>query len=200
MPTKGGFGAFSRIPWRFDALLRALVTKREAKILASPNIVVTDNDDATIFIGDTIRVQLSSSNGIAGSTVQVVEFPVGILLLLRPRVNADGNVTMRVHPVVSAVTALGANDLPQTNTREAETTLVVKDNETVVLGGLIREDMTRTVREVPFLADIPLLGELFKSRSTSHKRSDILVFITTRIVKDAEPAAKPGKLSNPGGG
>jgi type II secretory pathway component GspD/PulD (secretin) len=194
LPTKAGLGALSRIPWRFDVLLRGLITKREAKVLASPNVVVVDNDDATIFIGDTLRVQLAQGGGLGGTTIQVVEFPVGIVLLLRPRVNADGNVTMRVHPVVSAITSIGDNNLPQTSTREAETTLVVKDGETVVLGGLIREDMTRTVREVPILADIPILGELFKSRSTSSKRSDILLFITTRIVKDNVKAANPGEL------
>ena len=89
--------------------------------------------------------------------------------------------------------------MPQTSTREAETSLVVKDGETLVLGGLIREDMTRTVREVPVLADLPLVGELFKSRTTNHRRSDILLLITTRIVKDDVKAAKPGELGKKGG-
>jgi len=188
-----GLGAFSRVPWRIDAILNGLITKRDAKLLASPSVTVVDNDDANIFIGDTLRVQLTTAGGITGATSQIAEFPVGILLLLRPRVNADGNVTMRVHPTVSAVTGINDN-LPQTSTREAETTVIVKDGETIVLGGLIREDMTRTVREVPFLADIPLLGELFKSRTTNHRRSDIMVFITTRIVKDGEKPAEPGKI------
>lgn len=200
LPTKLGFGAFSRIPWRIDAILNGLITKKEAKLLASPNIVVVDNDDATIFIGDTLRVLVAQGGGIAGTTIQVEEFPVGIALLLRPRVNTDNNITMRVHPVVSSVTSIGANNLPQTSTREAETTLVLRDGETVILGGLIRDEMMKTVREVPFLADIPILGELFKSRTTSSKRSDVLVLITTRILKENVSSVKPGVLSGKPGG
>lgn len=191
LPTKVGLGALSRVPWRIDAILRGLITKKEAKLLASPNITVVDNDDASIFIGDTLRVQLSSTGNLGGANIQVAEFPVGIILLLRPRVNADGDVTLRVHPVVSAITSISSDGLPQTSTREADTTVIMKDGETIVMGGLIREEMIKTVREVPFLANLPLVGELFKSRSTSQKRNDILLFITTRIVKDGDAQITP---------
>lgn len=187
LPTKAGLGALSRIPWRIDAILKGLITKREAKLLASPNVSVVDNDDASIFIGDTLRVQLSSTGNLGGTNIQIAEFPVGIILLLRPRVNSDGNVTLRVHPVVSAITAISSDGLPQTSTREADTTIIMKDGETIVMGGLIRDEMVKTVREVPILASLPLVGELFKSRTTSTKRNDILIFITTRIVKDDAP-------------
>lgn len=191
LPTKVGIGALSRVPWRIDMILRGLITKKEAKLLASPNITVVDNDDASIFIGDTLRVQLASTGNLGGSNIQVAEFPVGIILLLRPRVNADGNVTLRVHPVVSAITSISDDGLPQTSTREADTTVIMKDGETIVMGGLIREEMVKTVREVPILANLPLVGELFKSRSTSQKRNDILLFITTRIVKDEDATILP---------
>lgn len=200
LPTKAGFGAFSRVPWRIDMILQGLITKREAKLLASPNISVVDNDDASIFIGDTLRVQLSSTGNLGGSNVQVAEFPVGIILLLRPRVNADGNVTLRVHPVVSAITSISADGLPQTSTREADTTVIMKDGETIVMGGLIREELVKTVREVPILSSLPLVGELFKSRSTSQKRNDILLFITTRIVKDAEAGVAAAPADSKAGG
>ena len=175
-------GYFSRIPLAIQATLSAMVTTKEAKILADPRIQVLDNEDANIFIGDTLRTQVSQS-GIAGSTVQVFEFPVGIILLVRPRVNADGQITLRVHPVVSTITGVGAGNLPQTSTREAETTVRIKDGETVVIGGLIRDEMSNVSQAVPFLSKLPLVGELFRNTSTSHRHSEIMVFITPHIVK-----------------
>ena len=176
------FGTFSRLPFSFQAILSAMVTRKDAKILADPRIQVLDNDDANIFIGDTLRTQVSQS-GIAGTTVQVFEFPVGIILLVRPRVNVDGQITMRVHPVVSTITGVGVGNLPQTSTREAETTVRVKDGETVVIGGLIRDEMSKVVQEIPFLSKLPLVGELFRNTSTNHRHSEIMVFITPRLVK-----------------
>ncbi len=177
-----GFGAISRVPWSFQSVISALATRQEAKILADPRIQVVDNDDANIFIGDTIRTQVSQAS-ISGTTIQVLEFPVGIILLVRPRINGDGKITMRVHPVVSTITSIDANGIPQTSSREAETTVMLQDGETVVIGGLIRDEVTKTVQEVPLLSKLPLVGELFRQHSTNHIHSDILVFITPHIVK-----------------
>lgn len=194
-----GFGQFTRVPWTFQAILSAMVEKKEAKLLATPSVQVIDNEDANIFIGDTIRAQISQTNGLGGQTVQIVEFPIGIILLLRPRVNANGDITMRVHPVVSTITAINSENIPQTSAREAETTVRVKDGETVVIGGLIRDEMSKIVREVPFLSSIPILGELFRSRSTSTRKSEVLVFITPTIIKDSVHETTPeqeGKRGN----
>lgn len=177
-----GFGQFSRIPWNITSVLDALITQREAKLLANPQVRVIEGDDANIFIGDTIRARLAQANGLGGQTIDIVEFPVGIVLLIRPRVNADGNITMRVRPVVSSITAIDSDNVPQTSVREAETTVMVKDGETVVIGGLIRDEMSKTVREVPLLSQLPLVGELFRSRSTSRRKSEVLVFITVKRV------------------
>lgn len=176
-----GLGHFSRLPWQMQTTINALGTRNDSKILADPHIQVLDNDDASIFIGDTIRSQISQSS-ISGTTLQIVEIPVGIILLVRPRINADGKITLRVHPVVSTVTSI-TNGLPQTSSREAETTVMVQDGETMVIGGLIRDEMTKSIQEIPLLAKLPLVGELFRNRSTSHVKSDVLVFITPHLVK-----------------
>ena len=201
--TKGvGFGSISRFPWSFNAAISAMVTKKEAKILASPKVMVVDNEDANIFIGDTIRTKISQAS-TNGTTIQVLEFPIGIVLLVRPRINADGKITMRVHPVVSTITAIGADNLPQTSSREAETTVMVKDGDTIVLGGLIRDEMLKTVEEVPLLAKLPIVGQLFRWQSKSHRHSEIMVFITPhildengKIVQAAEPAPQPKGAAN----
>ncbi|MCW5943385.1 MAG: hypothetical protein KIS66_14230 [Fimbriimonadaceae bacterium] len=186
-----GFGALSRVPWSFESVIGAMVQNKEAKLLANPSLQVIDNEEANIFIGDTIRARTSTAGGLGTTSTEIVEFPVGIILLLRPRVNADGDITMRVHPVVSTVSAIDSQFVPQTSTREAETTVMVKNGETVVIGGLIRDEMSKIVREVPFLSKLPLVGELFKSRSTSSRRSEVLIFITPRILQDGKPDAVP---------
>jgi len=177
----GGFGTFSRVPWSFTSILKGLVTTSQAKILATPSVQVMNNEQASVFIGDTLRVQLTQATGLGTFTTTVQEFPIGIVLLLRPRINTDGDVTLHVHPVVSTITSIDSNNLPQTSTREAETTLIVKNGETIVLGGLIRDEQTKTLNEVPILSKLPLIGELFRSTTVTGRKSEILVFITPRI-------------------
>lgn len=191
-----GFGALSRVPWSFESVISAMVQSKEAKLLANPSLQVIDNEEANIFIGDTIRARTSTAGGLGTTSTEIVEFPVGIILLLRPRVNADGDITMRVHPVVSTVSAIDSQFVPQTSTREAETTVMVKNGETVVIGGLIRDEMSKVVREVPFLSKLPIVGELFKSRSTNSRRSEVLIFITPRILQDGKPDAVPSGYQN----
>jgi type II secretory pathway component GspD/PulD (secretin) len=171
--------------------LNAQVISREAKILATPSVQVIDNENANIFIGDTVRARISTAGALGTQNIQIVEFPIGIILLIRPRVNADGDVTLRVHPVVSTITSVDSDNVPQTSTREAETTLVVKNGETIVLGGLIRDEMTKTITEVPLLSKLPLIGELFRNTTRSGRKSEILVFITPKIADTG--AASSGK-------
>ena len=171
---------FSRLPLSFGAQINAVISHTNSKLLANPTIQVVDNDDASIFIGDTIRTQIAQS-GIAGTTIQVLEFPVGIILLVRPRINTDGRITMRIHPVVSTITSIGAGNIPNTSNREAETTVMVNDGETIVIGGLIRDEFTKSLQEVPILSRLPLVGELFKFRSNNRRRSEVQVFITPHL-------------------
>ena len=182
-----GLGAFSRAPFDFNAKLNLMVTHKEAKILARPSVRVVDDGQASVFIGDTYRAKLVTGGALGAQNVTIQEFPVGIILLLAPRVNADGNITLHVNPVVSTITSVDADNIPQTSAREAETTAIVKDGETVVLGGLIRDEDVRAIQEVPFLSKLPIVGELFRNRTRTHRRSDILVSITPRLIPDDEP-------------
>jgi type II secretory pathway component GspD/PulD (secretin) len=178
-----GFGAFSRVPWSFTGVLSAMITKGDAKLLASPNVTVVNDQDASVFIGDTLRFQsLAQSSPTTGNQFTVVEVPVGIVLMVHPRINDDGNVTMRVHPVVSTVTGL-VNGLPQTSSREAETVVRAKDGETLVIGGLIRDEDIRTMQKVPLLGDLPLIGNLFRATNRNHRRTEVMVVLTIKVLK-----------------
>ena len=195
-PTTGttrpiGLGQISRLPWSFGATLSAMVSRKEAKILADPSIRMIDNSDANIFIGDTVRTKISSVGNI-GTTIQVFEFPIGILLLVHPRVNSEGRITMRIHPVISTITSISNDGVPQTSSREAETTVMMKDGETVMIGGLIRDEFTKSVTEIPLLSKLPIIGNLFRYKSKDRRKSEILVFITPHIIKyDEVPAVVP---------
>lgn len=178
-----GFGEFSRVPWSFQAQLSAMITNRTAKLLANPNIMVVNDQDASIFIGDTLRFQtLATSGPTTGNQFTVIEVPVGIILLVHPRINDDGYVTLRIHPVVSTVTAL-VNGLPQTSAREAETTVRVKDGDTIAIGGLIRDEDIREMSKIPLLGDLPVIGHLFRHSNNRHRRTTVTVFLTIRLQK-----------------
>jgi type II secretory pathway component GspD/PulD (secretin) len=182
--TRGlGFGQFTRAPWNIITTLSAMITRKEAKLLASPKISVLNDIDASIFIGDTLRFStLASSSPTTGPVYTVVEVPVGIILLVHPRVNDDGNITLRVHPVVSTVTGF-VNGIPQTAAREAETVVRVKDGDTLVIGGLIRDEDIKQMQKIPLLGDLPLVGHLFRHNSRSSRRTEVMVFLTIRMMQ-----------------
>jgi type IV pilus assembly protein PilQ len=178
------FGRFFKTPFDLTAVIKALETQRVAKLLANPKIAVVDSEDASIFIGDLLRYRVLSSITPGGAEQFTVEtVPVGVALLVRPRVH-ENEITLKVHPVVSTVTDfVGPERIPQTASREADTTFRMKDGETVALGGLIREEELKIMRQVPLLGNLPLIGELFRSRTNSKRKSEVTVFLTSRILR-----------------
>jgi type II secretory pathway component GspD/PulD (secretin) len=181
-----GIGQVSMSPMNFQTVLSALVTHEKAKILAKPTLQVVDNDQASVFIGNTISVELSSATSLGGTTQSIASFPVGIILLVSPKISPDGTVTMHVNPVISSVSSVDSNGIPQTSAREADTTLILKDGETMVLGGLIQDQESTTISQVPYLSQLPIIGQLFRNRNYSRVREDIVVSITAHIVKETK--------------
>ena len=168
--------------------LNALVTQNRARVLASPNISVVDNEDASIFIGELRRFLGGTVVTANVGTVQAVEsLPVGIALLIRPRIHPNGDVTLKVHPVISAVTST-IQGLPQTSSREADTTIRLKEGEEMVIGGLDQVEVTRNIIKLPILGDIPVIGEFFRSRSTEKKKTTVVVIIrATPVLTELAP-------------
>ncbi len=178
-----GFGSFGRTPFDATATINAMIEHNKAKLLADPRIAVLNNQGASIFIGDTLRFNtLATSSPTTGNQFTVYEVPVGIVLLVRPRVNTDGYITLHVHPVVSTITGF-TDGLPQTASREAETTVRVKNGQTIVIGGLIQDQDIRTMSKIPILGDLPIIGSLFKSISKDHRHSEVVVFLTPHLMK-----------------
>jgi type II secretory pathway component GspD/PulD (secretin) len=162
------------------ATLNTLIQESKSKLLANPRLAVRDGETAKMNIGDKIPFQVINAQGVPS----VVIIEAGVKLEITPRINADGFVTVKMHPEVSSIRTAPAPGVPPTiSTREADTALTVKDGTPIVLAGLIRKDETRTTVKVPLLGDIPILGWLFKSESTDKTDSEVIFVITPHILQ-----------------
>lgn len=178
-----GLGQISRLPLGFTAALDLMVSKTDAKLLANPSIQVLDNQEADFFIGDQLSFPVTTGGALGTQNVTIERFQVGVALNVRPRVSPDGTVVMNINPIIQTLTGI-TNGLPQTSSREARTSVIVRDGETVVIGGLIRDEDTKTTIKIPFLGDVPIIGQLFRHTTRDHRRSNVIVTITPHIVPD----------------
>jgi general secretion pathway protein D len=176
------------------AVLNALGRDGKAQVLATPQIMVLDNQKAQIKVGNRISVQTQAQTGVGTQSGVLNSFQyleTGILLAVTPRINSGGLVTLEVNQEVSVpgdMPANSANPNPPVNSRSAQTTVVVASGETVVLGGLISEDNGRTTGGIPLLSKIPILGAAFGTQSYRRNRTELVLVITPRIVSDTAQA------------
>ncbi|RYG29905.1 type II and III secretion system protein, partial [bacterium] len=173
----------SRSRLDINAIIDAQTVKTDVKVLARPSIHAIDNEEANFFVGDTYRYPVTSSGGLGAQNISIEEFPVGIGLRFRPRIGADGMITLVLNPFVKTINGF-SNGLPQETSREATTTVLVRDGETLVLGGLIRDEDRRILTEVPFLSRLPIVGQLFRHRERNRRQSNVIFTLTPRIVRN----------------
>ena len=177
------------------AVLSALANNTKVNIISSPHIMVTDNQVARINVGASVPVQGQSTiTGTTASTaittsVQYVD--TGVLLSVRPHINAGGLVNLEINQEVSdvqpGVTTQGLNS-PTINKRSAQTTVAVQSGDTMVLGGLIKDDKSDGSSGLPGLSEIPILGALFGTKTQNSTRRELLITITPRVVEDTSQA------------
>jgi general secretion pathway protein D len=178
------------------ALLRAIQTDKDVNVLSTPNILTTDNQKAEIMVGENVPFITGQSQSTAtggGAILTTVDRrDVGISLKLTPQITSDDNVRLEIYQEISAVTeTAGINANLQgvtTSKRSASTTVVVKDRQTVVIGGLIRDNVTSSTSKVPLLGDIPLLGWLFRFKTSKVEKTNLMIFITPYIIKNEQDA------------
>ena len=174
------------------AVLNTLGADGRTQILASPNIMVLDNEKAEIKVGDRISVQTQTQTGVGTSTGVLNSFQyleTGILLAVTPRINSGGMVTLDINQEVSEPKASEAgNPNPNVATRNAKTSVQVASGESIALGGLIRENRQRTSSGIPLLSKIPVLGALFGQQTFSRTRTELVLIVTPRIVSDTAQA------------
>ncbi len=179
------------------ALIHALQSDSDVNVLSTPNLLTTDNQKAEIMVGENVPfITGQTQNATTSSTAiltSVERKDVGVTLKLTPQITSDDNVRLDIYQEISAIidspSGLNVNTVgPSTSKRSASTTVVVKDRQTMVIGGLIKDNVTSSVFKVPFLGDIPVLGWLFKSKSTTVEKTNLMIFITPYIIKNESDA------------
>ena len=169
---------------KLNAALSALAQKNKSKLLSNPKVATLNNQAATIkseisepYI--TTETQLTNAGTLTSQKVNLSKS--GISLTVTPTINADGRITMRIFPDItsSQPTSIG---VPKTTSQQANTTVIVRDGETFVIGGLISEQESDSKSYIPILGSIPLIGNLFKRTSNSKARAELLVFVTPKII------------------
>jgi len=184
-------GNFGRTPMSFSAFLDLLVQNGSARILANPKLTTLNGKMATMLVGSRIPFQVSQTvfaGGGAAPTLTIQKEEVGVKLSITPLINADGWITTTISPEVSSVSGYnGVNkDLPVIATRQATTTVRMRDSSSVIIGGLLNEEKTTAESRLPILGDIPLLGVFFRHTSTTNKKTDLVIEVTTHIVPEQQ--------------
>lgn len=176
----------------FGAIINAVRSDTESNILSTPSVMTLDNQEAKLLVGQEIPVTtgqaLSTNFDNAFRTVQRQN--VGVQLEVKPQINAGGAIKLFLRQEVSSIAGPVSNDNSELilNKREIETTVTVDDGEIIALGGLLDDNERKTIERIPLLSDIPGLGELFKSRSRSRTKTNLMVFIRPTIIRSKADA------------
>lgn len=187
--SKKGIIRFGRNPegypyeFYYQAKINALISNGNAKMLAQPKVMTINGKEARILIGDRVPVPVESTDTAGKTTTKIDYIDAGIKLTYIPVINADGLITAKVHTEVSSPSLVDSIKAYRITTREAETNVRMKDGETLVIGGLIGNDETQLNNKVPFLSELPILGTLFKSSHNSKNKTEVVIFLTARVVK-----------------
>lgn len=196
LQATGGFAGFAGDIGKntiFGAIINAVKSDTTSNLLATPHIVTLDNQAAKFLVGQDVPITTGEKLGTnfenAFRTVQREE--VGIKLEVTPQVNGAGEVKMFLRQEVSSVAGpvSARNSDLILNKRSFETVLTVDDGEILAIGGLLNDDERRTIERIPLLSDIPLLGELFKSRSRTRAKTNLMVFIRPTILRNRQDNA-----------
>lgn len=188
---KDGGLKFGFLDSNLGAFVNALETIGDTNIIATPRLMCMNKHRAEILIGE--KLGYLSTTQTATSTTQSVEFlEVGTQLRLRPFISPDGLIRMEVHPELStgSVDVEGAFTLPNKVVTEVTTNIMVRDGATVIIGGLMRENLLKTASQVPFLGSAPGIGWLFRSKTETTLRDELIILITPKIVCDFDSAVE----------
>ncbi|SPD72478.1 General secretion pathway protein D [uncultured Desulfobacterium sp.] len=180
------------------AVVNAYESDSDVNILSTPQIMTTDNEEAEIVVANNIPYLTRRDEGYRSSST-AVDYPysgysnyefkdVGVTLNITPQINQERFVKLKISQEISQVKEVKTEGLPTTLKRQAKTVVIIKDGQTVVIGGLIDETLNKSDSRVPCLGTIPGIGQLFKSFSTSTDKTNLFIFITPHIVENPEEA------------
>ncbi|OCL27231.1 hypothetical protein U472_07105 [Orenia metallireducens] len=168
----------------FRLNLQSLISNGKATIRANPNITTLNGQQATIEVSDVTYYEVINTDEDGNEETKYQSIDAGITLDVTPWVSNSGSITLELKPSISNMKAQYQSRPPDIGRREISTTVRVKDGQTIVLGGLLQDNGSKTVNKVPILGDIPLLGRLFRSKSDNSSKTELLIYITPHILKD----------------
>lgn len=180
----------------FFAFLQAFASDGKVNVLSNPHILVQNYAKASISVGSDEPIATQSTQTAVTTTaslIQSIEYRrTGIILTVSPQITEGGMVAMTIHQEISDVSTsriVGDGSFPSFTNREAETSVVVKDGETIAIGGLIDTKKNKSTSAIPLLSKVPLLGNLFKFSSVTNDRTELVILLTPRVISDAEDAS-----------
>ena len=179
------------------ALVTALKTDQDVHILSTPQILTTDNKEAKIIVGKNVPYQTGTTESTVTTTSNYEYRDVGITLKITPHISKDRMVRLDISQEDTELSQASSTQAtsttvpitPTTYKRSIDTTVIVKDNNTVVIGGLIGDNFSKNGTQVPCLGDIPILGWAFRYRKNTDDKTNLFVFITPRVIQSPEEAA-----------
>ncbi|MHC4666492.1 MAG: type II secretion system protein GspD [Planctomycetota bacterium] len=174
--------------------ISALETVTDTTILANPKVLAVNKQEGTVLIGRNLGYRQTSSISSAGTEVEgeVLFLPTGTQLVFRPYIGNDGYIRMDIYPKDSTA-ELDADGVPQETTAELRTNVMVKDGETIVLGGLFRDVTVAGRQQVPLLGDIPIIGSVFRSTIDRTQREEVIILLTPHIIDAADQTEAAGR-------
>lgn len=180
---------------KIRAMVKAYRNNSDFNILSAPQILATDNEEAKISVGEVVALPQGFTQDRDTGRFDLTNFKyedVGIVLTLTPRVNSNDLVTLKINQEIKKRQEenLYEFNVPVLTKRQMETTITVPDRQTIVIGGLMREDETKVVERVPLLSNIPFIGEAFKNRRTVKQKTNLLVFLTPHILSTPEEVTR----------
>ena len=198
IPTASEFGtpgtSFQPNTVSMTMLLDLLITKSYARLLSEPNLVTFSGKEASFLVGEEIPIveQLPQS-----FTVEFKE--VGVRMKIKPTADSENRINTTIHAEVSQVLGTGANGIPIIGAKTADTTLQVNDGQTIVIGGLLENNVNRDIlRKLPWLADIPVIGALFRDKQFDQVKREVLFFMTPEVLKNNEEGIAATGAQTPG--
>ena len=182
----------------FQAQVNLLIQNGKARVLADPRITTISGRTATIRAGDSISI-LTTVGGGSGTvaTTQLQTFQTGVTLDITPNVTSNGEISVALHPVVNSLSGF-LNNVPQISTRDTQTSVHLRDNETLVIGGLIQESTQHQESKLPLLGDLPLIGRAFRNQTTTSTRNELIIVVTPHVLKGDMTTTVPNAAAPPG--
>ena len=195
-PSSSG-GYYSLVGSNINATIHALAAVNKTEVLSRPSVLTRNNQQATILVGQVIPIITSSSPATPTSAAfnTITQSDIGIILKVTPFITAEGNIQMILDPVISSLSGTSvpiANGVsyPAINMISADTVVVTPNNQTVVLGGLMQTQKSVTDNKIPLLGDIPVLGYVFKYKTSSSAKTELIIFLTPHIVREPKDLAE----------